>query len=234
MFGCIVERTWGARKFLFYYIACGIGAGLFQELAQMVQFYLLAAEQIQGFTLSQTMLVVKANAMFLNAWTTVGASGAIYGILLAFGMLYPEERLFIFPLPVPIKAKWFVLIYAAIELFMRRRGTLGTSRRYGCRILPHTLLAPPSRHQLQPSWRTAVLRLSTLGLGATLTPQRSRQRTPALGLWPHHGPYCPTSRDRCRIQRAQAMGAGAYRRHTRQDKTFGLRQSEQRREAMAV
>ena len=113
-----MERTWGARKFLFYYIACGIGAGLFQELAQMVQFYLLAAEQIPGFSLSQTMLVVKANAMFLNAWTTVGASGAIYGILLAFGMLYPEERLFIFPLPVPIKAKWFVLIYAAIELFM--------------------------------------------------------------------------------------------------------------------
>ena len=65
MFGCIVERTWGARKFLFYYIACGIGAGLFQELAQMVQFYLLAAEQIPGFSLSQTMLVVKANAMFL-------------------------------------------------------------------------------------------------------------------------------------------------------------------------
>ena len=118
MFGCIVERTWGARKFLFYYIACGIGAGLFQELAQMVQFYLLATEQIPGFSLSQTMLVVKANAMFLNAWTTVGASGAIYGILLAFGMLYPEERLFIFPLPVPIKAKWLVLIYAAIELFM--------------------------------------------------------------------------------------------------------------------
>ena len=115
MFGCIVERTWGARKFLFYYIACGIGAGLFQELAQMVQFYLLAAEQIQGFTLSQTMLVVNANAMFLNAWTTVGASGAIYGILLAFGMLYPEERLFIFPLPVPIKAKWFVLIYAPLS-----------------------------------------------------------------------------------------------------------------------
>lgn len=118
MFGCIVERTWGARKFLFYYIACGIGAGLFQELAQMVQFYLLAAEHIQGFTLSQTMLVAKASATLINAWTTVGASGAIYGILLAFGMLYPEERLFIFPLPVPIKAKWFVLIYAAIELFM--------------------------------------------------------------------------------------------------------------------
>ena len=64
------------------------------------------------------MLVAEANAPMLNSWTTVGASGAIYGILLAFGMLYPEERMFIFPLPVPIKAKWFVVGYAAIELFM--------------------------------------------------------------------------------------------------------------------
>ena len=118
MFGCIVERTWGARKFLFYYIVCGVGAGLFQELAQFVQFYLLASEQVAGFTLGQTMLVAHANAQFLNLWTTVGASGAIYGILLAFGLLYPEERMFIFPLPVPIKAKYFVVGYAAIELFM--------------------------------------------------------------------------------------------------------------------
>lgn len=118
MFGCIVERTWGARKFLFYYIVCGIGAGLFQELAQFCQFYMLADEMIPGFSMSQTMLVVRSNVAFLNAWTTVGASGAIYGILLAFGMLYPEERIFIFPLPVPVKAKWFVVGYAAIELFM--------------------------------------------------------------------------------------------------------------------
>ena len=118
MFGCIVERTWGARKFLFYYTVCGIGAGLFQELAQFCQFYMLAAEQIPGFGLSQTMIVADSNATFLNLWTTVGASGAIYGILLAFGMLYPEERIFIFPLPVPVKAKWFVMGYAAIELFM--------------------------------------------------------------------------------------------------------------------
>ena len=118
MFGCIVERTWGPRKFLFYYIVCGIGAGLFQELAQFGQFYLLADENLNGFSLSQTMLVANANASYLNLWTTVGASGAIYGILLAFGLLYPEERMFIFPLPVPIKAKWFVVGYAAIELFM--------------------------------------------------------------------------------------------------------------------
>lgn len=118
MFGCIVERTWGARKFLFYYMACGIGAGLLQEMARFVQFYMLAAENIHGFSVSQIMTVAQASAVEINLWTTVGASGAIYGILLAFGMLYPEERMFIFPLPVPIKAKFFVVGYAAIELFM--------------------------------------------------------------------------------------------------------------------
>lgn len=118
MFGCIVERTWGARKFLFYYMACGIGAGLLQEMAQFVQFYMLAAENVHEFSVSQIMTVAKANVAGINLWTTVGASGAIYGILLAFGMLYPEERMFIFPLPVPIKAKFFVVGYAAIELFM--------------------------------------------------------------------------------------------------------------------
>lgn len=118
MFGCIVERTWGARKFLVYYMVCGIGAGLLQEMAQFVQFYMLATENIHGFSVSQIMTVAKASAAEINLWTTVGASGAIYGILLAFGMLYPEERMFIFPLPVPIKAKFFVVGYAAIELFM--------------------------------------------------------------------------------------------------------------------
>lgn len=117
MFGCIVERTWGPKKFLTYYIVCGVGAGLFQELAQFAQFYFIASEQLPHFTLAQTMKVANANG------TTVGASGAVYGILLAFGMLYPEERIFIFPLPVPIKAKWFVMGYAAIELFMAYSST---------------------------------------------------------------------------------------------------------------
>lgn len=120
MFGCIVERTWGPKKFLTYYIVCGVGAGLFQELAQ---FYFIASEHIPHFTLAQTMKVANASAAGLNLWTTVGASGAVYGILLAFGMLYPEERIFIFPLPVPIKAKWFVMGYAAIELFMAYSST---------------------------------------------------------------------------------------------------------------
>ena len=115
MFGCVVERVWGAKKFLFYYIACGVGAGLFQEAAQYVSYL------YNDFSAYQ--FIVDANGTrlpmgdYLNLRTTVGASGAIYAILLAFGMIYPNERIFIFPLPVPIKAKYFVIGYAAIELF---------------------------------------------------------------------------------------------------------------------
>ena len=115
MFGCVVERVWGPKKFLFYYIACGVGAGLFQEAAQYVNYLYN--------DLSAYQFIVDGNGArlpmgdYLNMWTTVGASGAIYAILLAFGMIYPNERIFIFPLPIPIKAKFFVIGYAAIELF---------------------------------------------------------------------------------------------------------------------
>lgn len=117
MFGCVVERVWGPKKFLFYYISCGVGAGLFQEIAQFVHFYMLSASELQGFTIADSLQVAAANASFLSSWTTVGASGAVYAILLAFGMTFPEERIFIFPLPIPIKAKWFVIFYAGAELF---------------------------------------------------------------------------------------------------------------------
>ncbi len=92
MFGRIIEDTWGWKKFLIYYFVCGLGAAFIQELGQFL-----------GLIDPRSM--------------TLGASGAIYGILLAFGMLYPNERLFIIPIPIPIKAKYFVIGYAAIELF---------------------------------------------------------------------------------------------------------------------
>lgn len=123
MFGCVVENVWGPRKFLFYYIACGVGAGVLQMVAQFGEFYFLAADQIPGFGIGNVMEVARNSQPVLNLWTTVGASGAIYGVLLAFGMLFPEQRMFIFPLPVPIKAKWMVCISVAIELL----SALGTS-----------------------------------------------------------------------------------------------------------
>lgn len=116
MFGSVIERTFGEKRFLIYYLVCGLGAALCQELSQGVQVYSIIAEQ--GGTLSDLLNLSALDKAALNSMTTVGASGSIYGVLLAFGMTYPEQRMFIFPLPIPIKAKWFVCGYAAIELFM--------------------------------------------------------------------------------------------------------------------
>ncbi len=114
MFGCVMERVWGPKKFLFYYILCGVGAGLIQEISQFVSY------SIEGLAAYDTVSISGGLKLsmeeYLNAWTTVGASGAIYAILLAFGMTFPEERIFIFPLPIPIKAKWFVMFYVVVEL----------------------------------------------------------------------------------------------------------------------
>ena len=118
MFGRIVENVWGPKRFLTYYLACGVGAGLIQMIAQFGSFYMIASDQIPGFGFGDIMTVAHNSEAALSSWTTVGASGAIYGILLAFGMLFPEERIFIFPLPVPIKAKWFVMLYAGLELML--------------------------------------------------------------------------------------------------------------------
>ncbi|MBR6275572.1 MAG: rhomboid family intramembrane serine protease [Prevotella sp.] len=117
MFGVVVESVWGSQKFLFYYISCGIGAGFMQELVQFFDFYFRVSAQEPEITFSELFVVGQQLSHQLNGWTTIGASGAVYAILLAFGMIFPNERIFIFPLPVPIKAKWFVCIYAAIELF---------------------------------------------------------------------------------------------------------------------
>ena len=113
MFGRIMEQTMGARRFLFYYLTCGLGAGLIQEIAQFGE-YLYSGYNAYEQVNMNGMIVEMSD--YLNRWTTVGASGAVYGILLSFGMTYPNERLFIFPLPVPIKAKFFVIGYAVIEL----------------------------------------------------------------------------------------------------------------------
>ena len=117
MFGVVIENVWGPRKFLFYYISCGVGAGIMQEIAQFFSFYLTISGQDPSIGFTELFAIGSQLSMQLNGWTTIGASGAVYAILLAFGMIFPNERIFIFPLPIPIKAKWFVMIYVVIELF---------------------------------------------------------------------------------------------------------------------
>jgi membrane associated rhomboid family serine protease len=121
MFGRIIEQVMGSKRFLFYYLACGIGAGVIQELVQWVHYMNLEHTDVAryGSELVYGKYVIQHGlAVDINMWNTVGASGAVYGILLAFGMIFPNEKMFIFPIPVPIKAKLFVIGYAIIELFL--------------------------------------------------------------------------------------------------------------------
>ena len=117
MFGVVIENVWGPKKFLFYYISCGVGAGIMQEIAQFFSFYFTISAQDPTVGFGELFAIGHQLSTQLSGWTTIGASGAVYAILLAFGMIFPNERIFIFPLPIPIKAKWFVMFYVAIDLF---------------------------------------------------------------------------------------------------------------------
>ena len=119
MFGSVIERGWGPKKFLFYYICCGVGAGFTQELVQYITY---SMEGIAAYQYVNAGGIQMTTDAYINLWTTIGASGAVYGILLAFGMIFPNERLFIIPFPFPIKAKWLIVGYIAIELFSAMSG----------------------------------------------------------------------------------------------------------------
>lgn len=103
MFGGVLENVWGSKKFFLYYMITGIGAGLINELVMYLRIIIVDSP---AFT-HQIMMT-----------PTVGASGAIYGLLLAYGMLFPNNEIaFVFP-PITMKAKWMVLIFGAMELLM--------------------------------------------------------------------------------------------------------------------
>lgn len=114
MFGRTLESVWGPRRFLTFYLICGIGAGLTQELVQMVDY----AVNLSHYDAVNTLTGVIPMKEYLNFFNTVGASGAVYAILMGFGVLYPNAELFIIPFPFPIKAKYFVTFYILIELYM--------------------------------------------------------------------------------------------------------------------
>ncbi|MDR2972072.1 MAG: rhomboid family intramembrane serine protease [Bacteroidales bacterium] len=135
MFGAALENTWGSKKFLIYYFVCGIGAGLIQMLVNGVQIHLLS-QHLPQETIQQIHDIgpqlFKGNREFVSKAVqkinvamnvpTVGASGSVFGLLLAFGMMFPNSLIFVYFL-LPLKAKWFVIFYGAIELFYGVTGT---------------------------------------------------------------------------------------------------------------
>ncbi|MDD4968433.1 MAG: rhomboid family intramembrane serine protease [Paludibacter sp.] len=120
MFGGVLEQLWGTKRFLFYYLLTGVGAGLVQELFWSFEFH----SAISAIDTAISSNVLNAPALllqkkeFLNSAITIGASGSVFGLLLAFGWLFPEVKLMMLFFPVPIKARIFVLIYGVAELFL--------------------------------------------------------------------------------------------------------------------
>ena len=112
LYGNTLENIWGSKRFLWFYMLCGIGAGLCQEVVQYIQ-YVTTLAQYDSVNFGGGQVISMAN--YLNMLNTVGASGAIYGLLLAFGMMFPNSMIYLYFF-VPIKAKWFVIGYAVIEL----------------------------------------------------------------------------------------------------------------------
>ena len=120
MFGGVLEQLWGTKRFLFYYLITGVGAGLVQELFWTIEFHSAIAQinsDISSDVLNAPALILNKNA-FLNALITIGASGSVFGLLLAFGWLFPQVSLYLLFIPIPIKARVFVLIYGVAELFL--------------------------------------------------------------------------------------------------------------------
>lgn len=122
MFGSLLENHWGAKRFLQFYLITGLGAGLlhlgvlYMEMKPIMETFerLPSAEQLE---------LIRSPRFLINV-PTLGASGAVFGCLAAFGYLFPNSLIYVYFL-IPMKAKWFVIIYGALELWLAIRNSAG-------------------------------------------------------------------------------------------------------------
>lgn len=132
MFGRLFEMFWGGKKFLFYYLVAGLGAAIVQQTVWYIDYCSIASHIADMPAVMSHISTEGAKALaeslnysdeymgrlnILMNIPTVGASGAVFGILLAFGYMFPKEKLYMFFLPIPIPARVFVIVYGLIELF---------------------------------------------------------------------------------------------------------------------
>ncbi|MGQ7870549.1 rhomboid family intramembrane serine protease [Sunxiuqinia sp. sy24] len=131
MFGRVLESVWGPKRFFIYYFATGLGAAVLHTFVNFIEYQSviskMSPEQIdlvmqngadilmQGKNYTDPL---KGKLNLLLNIPTVGASGAVFGVLLGFGMLFPNTQLMLLFPPIPIKAKYFVIGYGVIELYL--------------------------------------------------------------------------------------------------------------------
>jgi membrane associated rhomboid family serine protease len=110
MFGRILETFWGGKRFLFFYLVCGLGAAICHIAVQYLRYS-------QAVQLAESGEIERAQEIVNQLGPAVGASGAIMGIFVAFAFLFPNTELFIMFIPIPVKAKWVVAGLIALDLF---------------------------------------------------------------------------------------------------------------------
>jgi rhomboid-like protein len=130
-FGSSLEYIFGSKRFLNFYLLTGLGALVLQFLVQSIEVYNITGSVINhsSFIIDAAQGTINYNPLYMTAEQAstilgiylgpmVGASGAIFGLLIAFGMLFPDTELFIMFIPVPVKAKYIIPVYIVLELFL--------------------------------------------------------------------------------------------------------------------
>ncbi len=142
MFGVVLEQVWGWKKYLFFYLISGLGAAIIQQLFWAIDYIPLSEAFNAAIANDNPMLIqpyegvlrrfykfgplqflsvtnlIEIKQTIMNAPVTIGASGALFGILFAFGWMFPHVKLFLLFIPIPIPARIFCIIYAVVELFL--------------------------------------------------------------------------------------------------------------------
>lgn len=142
MFGAAIEQFWGSKRFLIFYLVSGVGAGIIQQLMWTLDYQpmlsalsagiesgsiepLLAVEgelrsilRFGSLEHASVLDMIEMKNLIANAPITIGASGSVFGLLFAFGYLFPHVKMMLLFLPIPIPARIFVALYAVMELFL--------------------------------------------------------------------------------------------------------------------